>query len=334
MDSGFYVYRFLNMDNKVLYVGRTHNLDQRFINHTHLTKHVEKIEYITCDTEIEMVIKEIYYINLYYNELSTNERDVYDKPTNFSFTDKWNLYKKLPAASDYEKIYVIRLTFSSVYFDMSNDAYFTGKYDNEGLPKTTDDPLKARRYSDIKHVKQIVKKIHNTYEKINEKISYEIINGNTSISTFCVNIYPEIFMEREISHYLYEYYSTNRTRSKQLYFEDIALNSKQNHIFADCVSIDGQIIKNVLYDKEWNALEKQRYELRKDPDWEDHIWDEEFVCYYIKNNCDLDKAFKEIISDRKKGITLKKNLNLMPLGYRNPGDRLNHFVDPFDFDEF
>lgn len=43
MDSGFYVYRFLNMDNKVLYVGRTHNLDQRFINHTHLTKHVEKI---------------------------------------------------------------------------------------------------------------------------------------------------------------------------------------------------------------------------------------------------------------------------------------------------
>ena len=38
MDSGFYVYRFLNMDNKVLYVGRTHNLDQRFIKINKVTK--------------------------------------------------------------------------------------------------------------------------------------------------------------------------------------------------------------------------------------------------------------------------------------------------------
>lgn len=81
--SKFYVYRFKDKNDNILYVGRTHDLKQRFKNHEHLTDNIITIEYIECQTETEMAIKEIYYINLYYNENSTNIRDVYDKPNDF-----------------------------------------------------------------------------------------------------------------------------------------------------------------------------------------------------------------------------------------------------------
>lgn len=91
----YYVYRFLNKDNIIIYVGRTGNLYQRFLQHDHLTDEVSKIEYIECDSEAEMVWKEIYYINLYYNNLSTNISDVYlnGKMKDIGLGDKWKRYK-------------------------------------------------------------------------------------------------------------------------------------------------------------------------------------------------------------------------------------------------
>ena len=91
----YYVYRFLNKDNIIIYVGRTGNLYQRFLQHDHLTNEVSKIEYIECDSEAEMAWKEIYYINLYYNSLSTNVSDVYlnGKMKDIGLDDKWRRYK-------------------------------------------------------------------------------------------------------------------------------------------------------------------------------------------------------------------------------------------------
>lgn len=78
-----------------MYVGRTKNLQQRFLQHSHLTKEVAKIEYIECQTEADMVWREIYYINLYYNMLSSNISNVYDngKITTINLKDKWREYK-------------------------------------------------------------------------------------------------------------------------------------------------------------------------------------------------------------------------------------------------
>ena len=91
----YYVYRFLNKQNIIVYVGRTGNLYQRFLQHEHLTNDIERIEYIECDSEAEMAWKEIYYINLYYNELSTNISDVYlnGKMKDIGLNDKWKRYK-------------------------------------------------------------------------------------------------------------------------------------------------------------------------------------------------------------------------------------------------
>ena len=69
----YYVYRFLNKDNIIIYVGRTSDLSRRLSNHEHITDNVSKIEYIECDSEAEMAWKEIYYINLYYNQLSLHQ---------------------------------------------------------------------------------------------------------------------------------------------------------------------------------------------------------------------------------------------------------------------
>ena len=91
----YYVYRFLNKQNIIVYVGRTGNLYQRFLQHEHLTDDIARIEYIECDSEAEMAWKEIYYINLYYNDLSTNISDVYlnGKMKDIGLNDKWRRYK-------------------------------------------------------------------------------------------------------------------------------------------------------------------------------------------------------------------------------------------------
>lgn len=72
----YYVYRFKDQNDNIVYVGRTKNLLQRLHSHEQLDQ-VCKVEYIQCSSEAEMVWKEIYYINLYYNEFSRNKSDVY-----------------------------------------------------------------------------------------------------------------------------------------------------------------------------------------------------------------------------------------------------------------
>lgn len=70
--NGFYVYRFLNYENEVIYVGRTKNLNHRlttqhFTKKGHLPqscyKETKTVEYIELDSENAMRIYEIYYIS-------------------------------------------------------------------------------------------------------------------------------------------------------------------------------------------------------------------------------------------------------------------------------
>ena len=73
MSKSFYVYRFKNSLDQVIYVGKTkEELRNRFMQHRHLPdscyNSVYKIEYIICKTESDMAIKEIYYINKYCHE--------------------------------------------------------------------------------------------------------------------------------------------------------------------------------------------------------------------------------------------------------------------------
>lgn len=89
------MYRFIDSDNHITYVGRTINLVQRFMNHAHLTDDIKKIEYIECATAGDMAWKEIYYINLFANKYTTNTSELYtDGVTDLHLNDQWKLYTK------------------------------------------------------------------------------------------------------------------------------------------------------------------------------------------------------------------------------------------------
>ena len=101
----YYVYRFLDKSQNVIYVGKSkQDLEIRFAHHLHLPKEcyamVHKIQFISCKTESDMSIKEIYYINKYkstdhhfFNVLDTTEI-----PKSVVFDDKWKMYRgPLPA---------------------------------------------------------------------------------------------------------------------------------------------------------------------------------------------------------------------------------------------
>ena len=97
-----FVYKFVDMENKVLYVGKTVNMHNRIKNHfskkshlanTDLYKQVQRIEYITCKDEFQSLQHELYYINLYkprYNSQSKIKQLIKRDP---SIKDNWKVWK-------------------------------------------------------------------------------------------------------------------------------------------------------------------------------------------------------------------------------------------------
>lgn len=77
-----YVYRFLNKENEIIYIGKTKELNKRLSNHSHLSKEcyseIKYIEYIKLLNYDEMSIYERYYINKFnpkYNIQSKNNSE-------------------------------------------------------------------------------------------------------------------------------------------------------------------------------------------------------------------------------------------------------------------
>ena len=92
----YYVYRFLDKSQNVIYVGKSkQDLEIRFAHHLHLPKEcyamVHKIQFISCKTESDMSIKEIYYINKYKStdHYFFNVLDTTEIPKSVVFDDKW-----------------------------------------------------------------------------------------------------------------------------------------------------------------------------------------------------------------------------------------------------
>ena len=68
-----YIYRFIDINGNIIYVGKTNNLKVRISNHLSTKGHLQKecykeiykIEFMVVTSDILMDIKELYYINLY-----------------------------------------------------------------------------------------------------------------------------------------------------------------------------------------------------------------------------------------------------------------------------
>lgn len=101
----YFVYRFLNADGNVLYVGKSTNLYNRMFGHFrtgHLHpdvyESVERIEYIVLNSQREMNSKEMYYIqefNPTHNTVKNNhvaQVDELDEWINYDFVDELKAY--------------------------------------------------------------------------------------------------------------------------------------------------------------------------------------------------------------------------------------------------
>lgn len=117
IEGVYYVYRLMDKDDNILYIGKTEDLNRRIKSHfstSHLPKEcinsIEKVEYIVMSLPTLMHIREIYYISLFkpkYNNVYN-----YDEPavklTEF-LNDKWCLYDE----DEVKKIRKAQINFES-----------------------------------------------------------------------------------------------------------------------------------------------------------------------------------------------------------------------------
>lgn len=113
MSNKFYVYRFLNDNGEVIYIGRTNDLQRRletehFSEYGHLSKECYRecktIEFMELDSKSEMKVYELYLINRYspkYNVMENRNDDF-----TFILKEHWTKYKNNDIMSKKEyKIY-------------------------------------------------------------------------------------------------------------------------------------------------------------------------------------------------------------------------------------
>lgn len=82
----FFVYRLIDFNERVIYVGRTENLTTRYLNHKNgvnspITEKnsFSRMEYVELSSKTDMFIYELFFINAYRPIL--NVRDVMDMPS-------------------------------------------------------------------------------------------------------------------------------------------------------------------------------------------------------------------------------------------------------------
>lgn len=94
MRKDFYVYRFLDRNNNIIYVGKTTNIDKRISSHLVNARQINykyihyddvyKIEYTEVPSEYHMNIYEIHYIckykPIYNKQYKVNNVDLFDLP--------------------------------------------------------------------------------------------------------------------------------------------------------------------------------------------------------------------------------------------------------------
>lgn len=95
----FYVYRFIDKNNKIIYVGRTGDLKRRLrshMNNGHLPEEcyssISKIEYIMLENFADMALYEVYFINKFCPEYNTQDKS--ETPSTIDLPEKeWVLSK-------------------------------------------------------------------------------------------------------------------------------------------------------------------------------------------------------------------------------------------------
>lgn len=107
--SKYYVYRFKDKHEQIVYVGKTKNLKTRMRQHFsprgHLTEQqyasIETVEYVELPTKIDMDIKELYYINKWKPAYNTSNVNHNTASTIIADDDEWIIYSSKKKNSEY-----------------------------------------------------------------------------------------------------------------------------------------------------------------------------------------------------------------------------------------
>lgn len=119
MSKKYYIYKFLDKNNNVIYIGRSENIEQRIATHFspsgHLPKkcykNVKSVEYIEVDTKIDMFIMELYYINKF--KPIYNTADKYEDEIQTKIDESLNLWKEY----DKDNIKIIQNYIENLKFE-------------------------------------------------------------------------------------------------------------------------------------------------------------------------------------------------------------------------
>lgn len=263
--SKYYVYRFKNIDDKIIYVGKTNNIRTRMSQHFtsgHLPKEcydsVKEIEFIKLNSNTEMDIYETYFINKYnprYNTMSNyNEHCLLQLPDVY-----WQLFSTNNKEHylEIEKKYIELLNKNKQLED-----------ENKLLKHHIDNTNKTKSYSEILYHNQDA--IMFNYEEIEyfySKLKSKVISFNTELRYKNEVLYDKykIYYDGDCINIIS--YGEIDTKSSKPIIRKYELHDK--HTFHDfCYGRllkyvpDNDIVYTVIkskYEKECNKL-KEKYE--------------------------------------------------------------------------
>lgn len=290
-----YVYRFINSNNEIIYIGKAKDLKNRLNSHDHLPdtcySEIDRIEYIVCLNTDESSIYERYLIN----KISPKYNTQYDNNSEFSFElpeKEWKVYNKLEevkvnkvSKEDYDKMSLkerikYHKSIGDVVFKVDNKCIF---YKKEILEENRDRYLEVYNncynYKDITEIFKILCSFDNksiiTYRNKEYKpkrlfyfdgmlytstkeVKYNIMKNNTII------IY-DIKYSRIIIYFYDDYYVEMKFKSSVEDIRDMINNTQEyitNEVLQDLdykVCIDLYYWKDIIswWKEDFNQNRKQ-----------------------------------------------------------------------------
>ena len=151
----YYLYRFLNKKDDIIYVGKTGDILQRLNYHFGTRGHLPKqcyndtnrIEILKLKTKTEMNIKELYYISKYkphYNSADKNEEFLLPE---LEINDSWEYYDLQKEDNNNDKIKICKL--EKKIEDLKEQLIKQKEYHNKHIKDTYAELNKCWEYETI-----------------------------------------------------------------------------------------------------------------------------------------------------------------------------------------
>lgn len=160
-----FVYRFLDRNNNVIYIGKTKDIRQRISTHLSTSGHlpdacyrrINKIEYIDFPTTTDMSIYELYFINKFKPEYNKRDKEESNLSAKIPNIDSWKLYKDFTTRADKD--------FDSVIKELNET--------KEELLKTRDLLKKVIAESDFVEPSQTINHTQLTFQEVSQILNEE-----------------------------------------------------------------------------------------------------------------------------------------------------------------